>query len=472
MGQHLLFVTGKLAERSLERVLGALEDIDFTWEIRVPGVTVAALLTAEMLKRRLGDVAAFDRVVLPGRCRGDLDELARHFGKPFERGPDELKDLPAHFGRRARTRAVGHTDVRLFAEIVDAPHLTIEAVLARAHAYRADGADVIDVGCLPDTPFPHLEDCIGALRADGFAVSVDSLDPGELERGIGAGADYCFSLTTDTLGLADHGECVPVLIAEDPRDLDGLCRTIDRFAASGRPFYADPILDPIHYGFTASLLRYAELRRRYPQVEIMMGIGNLSELTHADTLGLNTLLLGIVSELRVSAVLTTEVSAHCRSVVREVDRARRVLFAAREDNTPPRHVDESLLALHERHPFVYGDGEIAELAREVRDDNFRIQVNASGIHVYNRRGLLKAEDPYDLFPRLAVDDDAPHAFYLGLELARAEIAWQLGKRYIQDEPLDWGCVRPRPADDKQHFAAERTTLEARKARRRKHATRD
>ncbi|MCB1747673.1 MAG: dihydropteroate synthase [Gammaproteobacteria bacterium] len=465
MMQHLLFVTGKLAEKSLARVLEQLDDAGFTWEIRVPGIAVAALLTADMLKRRLGDVDGFDRVILPGRCRGDLADLSDHFGLPFERGPEELKDLPAHFGRRARTREVKRTDVRLFAEIVDAPQLDIDGLLARAQRFRADGADVIDIGCLPDTPFPHLEDSIDALRGEGFAVSIDSLDRRELERGIAAGADYCFSLTAKTLELAEHGECTPVLIAEDPRDLDALCRTIERFAAYGRPFYADPVLDPVHYGFTASLERYAELRRRFPEVEIMMGIGNLSELTHADTLGINTLLLGIVSELRISAVLTTEVSAHCRSAIREVDRARRVMFAAREDNTPPRHIDESLLALHERHPFVYSDGEIAEFAREVRDDNFRIQVNASGIHVYNRQGLHKAEDAYTLYPALAVDDDAPHAFYLGLELARAEIAWQLGKRYSQDEELDWGCVRPRPLDDKRHYAVERSTLKARRARR-------
>jgi len=30
------------------------------------------------------------------------------------------------------------------------------------------------------------------------------------------------------------------------------------------------------------------------------------------------------------------------------------------------------------------------------------------------------------------------AFYLGVELARAQIAWQLKKRYNQDEELAWG----------------------------------
>ena len=46
----------------------------------------------------------------------------------------------------------------------------------------------------------------------------------------------------------------------------------------------------------------------------------------------------------------------------------------------------------------------------------------------------------DLFGGLGVERDGAHAFYLGVELARAEIAWQLGKRYAQDEPLAWGTA--------------------------------
>ena len=223
-----------------------------------------------------------------------------------------------------------------------------------------------------------------------------------------------------------------------------MSRTIEAFAKRDRPFFADPVLEPIHHGFTASLHRYEILRERYPDIDIMMGIGNLSELTHADSLGLNTLLLGVVSELGVRGVLTTAVSPHCRSAIRELDRARRVMYAARQDNTPPRHIDESLLALHQRHPFPYSHEEIGELAREIADDNFRIQVDSDGIHVYNRDGLHTAQDPYDLFPSLNIEADAPHAFYLGLELGRAQIAWQLGKRYTQDEALNWGACSRRP----------------------------
>ncbi|HBB75748.1 MAG TPA: dihydropteroate synthase, partial [Planctomycetaceae bacterium] len=45
----------------------------------------------------------------------------------------------------------------------------------------------------------------------------------------------------------------------------------------------DPVLEPIGFGFAASLGRYLEVRRRHPAAEMMMGIGNLTELTDVDS---------------------------------------------------------------------------------------------------------------------------------------------------------------------------------------------
>jgi hypothetical protein len=41
---------------------------------------------------------------------------------------------------------------------------------------------------------------------------------------------------------------------------------------------------------------------------------------------------------------------------------------------------------------------------------------------------------------LDVKMDPSHAFYLGYELARAEIALHLGKQYVQDAPMQWGLL--------------------------------
>ena len=79
----------------------------------------------------------------------------------------------------------------------------------------------------------------------------------------------------------------------------------------------------------------------------------------------------------------------------------------------------------------------------MKDDNYRIEAAEDGIHVYNRAGHFIARDAFALFDKLGVETDGAHAFYLGAELTKAEIAFQLGKRYAQDEPLDWGCATDR-----------------------------
>ncbi len=445
--EHILFLTGKLADQSLRKVLAAMQPTPFSYEVLNIGVSVAGLMTADMIQRRVLDRGRATRIMVPGRCRGDLDALSRHYGVPVSRGPEELKDLPEHFGKRAQAADLTRHDVKIFAEIVEAPQLDVAGILRRAHKYRHDGADVIDLGCLPDTPFPHLEEAIRALKGHGYAVSVDSMQTDELLRGGRAGADYLLSLKADTLWIADEVAATPVLIPNEPEDGDSLARAIETMRARGRAFIADSILDPIHFGFTRSLERYAELRRRFPDIEIMMGVGNLTELTEADTTGINAVLFGIISELGIGAVLTTEVSPHARRAVREADLARRIMYAARAATSLPKGYSEALLTTHARKPHPDTAEEIAQLAAAIKDPSFRIQVSAQGVHVYNRDGLHTATDPYDLFPALRVEHDAPHAFYLGVELARAQIAWQLGKRYTQDQELDWGVATERAQQD-------------------------
>ena len=228
-----------------------------------------------------------------------------------------------------------------------------------------------------------------------------------------------------------------------------LYRVIELLDKKNRKFIADSILDPIHFGFSDSLVRYHELRRECPDIDIMTGIGNLTELTEADTTGINAILFGIISELHINNVLATEVSPHARSAVREADRARRIMYAAREEGSLPKDFDGSLLTTHARKPFPYSVEEIKELAKDIRDPSYRIMVSEEGIHVCNRDGIKTGVNPFDLFPQLKLlQDDAPHAFYIGVELAKAQIAFRLGKRYTQDEELNWGAAVP-PVNEKE-----------------------
>ncbi|SNR85808.1 dihydropteroate synthase-related protein [Methylobacillus rhizosphaerae] len=440
MSENILFLTGKLAEKSLHKVLEDMQPTEFKYRIAQLGVSVAALLTPQLILRRLPDAGDADRIILPGLCKGDLAPLIEKYGVPVELGPDDLKDLPQFFGRGGREVDLSRFDVRIFAEIVEAPQLTVEGVVARAQDFHRQGADVIDLGCLPNTPFPHLKDSIQALKQEGFQVSVDSLNTDDLLLAGKTGADYLLSLTEKTLWVADEVESTPILIPTTPTNPRSLYRAIDGMIKRGRPFIADAILDPIPFGFTESIVRYQRLRKKYPDIDIMMGVGNLTELTDADTTGINAILFGIIAELNINAVLATSVSAHATYAVAEADIARRIMYAAREENRLPRNYDNGLLGLHDKRPFTYTPEEVTELATQIKDPSFRVIVSQEGMHVFNRDGIHCDTDPFKLYPYLNVDQDGSHAFYLGVELARAQIAWQLKKRYSQDEELEWGCA--------------------------------
>jgi dihydropteroate synthase-like protein len=462
MAERLVFLTGHLARTRLEKLLVGLGETEFAWEVVDIGVKVAALMTEEIIQRRLKLPEGAGRVILPGRFRGDVERLAAHFGVPFQRGPDEIADLPPFLGRAGKPADLSRHDIRIFAEIVDAPGLSIEALVARARTLAAAGADVIDIGCLPETPFPLLGEAVRTLKAEGFSVSVDSASQNELRIGAWAGADYLLSLDENTLPLAFDRKVTPVLIPSSPGDLDSLGRAIEAAEKAGISFIADPVLDPIHFGFARSIGRFIEARRRWPEVELLMGTGNLTELTDADSSGVTALLAGLCSELDIRNVLAVHVSPHTVRTIEEHDLARRILFAAKSDGALPRSYHPGLLQVHDRKPYAASIDDIATLAADVRDANFRIMTAEDGIHVFNSKSHAVAQDAFELFSGLGVERDGAHAFYLGAELMKAEIAWRLGKRYAQDEPLAWGVAAPEPETDRTRLAEAGHTLRAKK----------
>ena len=85
-----------------------------------------------------------------------------------------------YLGRGGAAPDLSRFDMRIFAEIVDASTMSVADVVSRAQKLAKAGADVIDLGCLPDTPFAHMEETIAALHGAGLKVSVDSADVAEL----------------------------------------------------------------------------------------------------------------------------------------------------------------------------------------------------------------------------------------------------------------------------------------------------
>jgi dihydropteroate synthase-like protein len=224
------------------------------------------------------------------------------------------------------------------------------------------------------------------------------------------------------------------------------------------PYLLDPIIEPIGFGFMASLERYAEVRRRYPEAGQLMGIGNVTELTSADSTGVNALLIAICEELGVRAVLTTEVIPWARGAVREVDVARRLMHHAVSHRTLPKGVDDRLLTVKDPVVLEYDEAELRRLHAAVTDPNFRIFADRTTITVFNDAVFVRGDDIQEIFSRLGVDE-ATHAFYLGRELMKAKLAITLGKTYRQEGALAWGYLTP-PDDVK----SEHVKLTARRKR--------
>jgi dihydropteroate synthase len=268
-------------------------------------------------------------------------------------------------------------------------------------------------------------------------VSVDSFDPGEVSLAVSRGAELVLSVNATNRQLAPGWGVEVVAIPDQPGSLDGLDQTLEFLSQNSVPFRIDPILEPIGFGFAASLARYLEVRRRYPELAMMMGVGNLTELTDVDSAGINTLLAGFCAELDVTSVLTTAVINWARSSVRELDLARRLVHHAVVRRTLPKHVEPRLVALRDPRVVEFGPDNLARLQERIRDPNWRIFAEGGLIYALNREHLLCDTDPFSLFERMGVSD-ASHAFYLGYEMMKARTALTLSKMYRQDQALEWG----------------------------------
>jgi dihydropteroate synthase-like protein len=453
---HLHFVTGRLAEHALQPVVASLaKEVGFEYTIDVLPITVAALMTPAWIARHIHVPGAATRVIVPGYCEGDLAPIQALTSASVERGPRDLRQLDEFFGKTARRdQEYGAYDIEILAEINHAPRLPLAEILAEARALRAAGADLIDVGCEPGEPWSGVGECVRALKAEGHRVSIDSLHPAEIAPAVAAGAELVLSVNASNRDAARDWGCEVVAIPDDFATLGGLDDTVEQLAGAGVRLRIDPVIEPIGCGFANSLGRYLEVRRRYPDAEMLMGIGNLTELTDADSAGINVLLLGICQELGIRSVLTTQVINWARTSVQECDLARRLVYHAIRRRTPPKHVEPRLVTLRDPKVHEFGAENLDNLAQQIRDNNFRLYAEGGMLHLIGAGLHLAERDPFLLFERLINPGfggnaeshqpppnlDPGHAFYLGYELAKASIALMLGKEYRQDESLNWGYL--------------------------------
>ena len=241
-----------------------------------------------------------------------------------------------------------------------------------------------------------------------------------------------------------------MLIPASHGDLASLLRAARGSREARARVHPDPVLDPIHFGFTglAGAL-CASCAQQLPDAAMLMGTGNLTELTDADTSGITALLLGICSELAIRNVLVVQVSPHTRRTLRRSTTRRGASCMPRKrDASLPKGYGGQLLQVHDEAVSLQprrrsprsrpGRATTTFASRSPRTASMSITATATMSH----------GDALALFPKLGVESDGAHAFYLGAGADEGGDRLALGKRYAQDEPLDWGVAADRRQEDR------------------------
>jgi dihydropteroate synthase-like protein len=470
---RILLVTGRLAAPSLFALSDALgqngADAGMDVSVLELPISVAALMTPDwalrqILKMRRGGGKALrelpDRIVMPGRVAGSLRGMEDALGVPVARGPEDLWDIPEWLGLGddAPGEGLGSEEeagppgknFRIIAEITDAWRMSPEAIIARAEEFRKSGADMIDLGGSPETGVPDVEGKITALKGRGFLVSVDTFHRETILRAAASSADMILSVNSSNMSLLElagqnrqNGQkCKFVAVPDYEREESGYVASLEANVLEARRMgadvIADPILSPPLMGFVRSLCRFHEYRSLHPDVPMLIGSGNATELLEADSAGVNALIAACIQELGVEYVLTTEVARWARGTVRELRAARGIMRAASARMSLPKRISQALREL-KGPPPRYGEKELREMHSAVTDANWRIFVTEESVCAFNRERFICGSDIAEIYAGMEIVDPS-HAFYAGRELQKAAIALRLGRNYVQDDEMSWGAL--------------------------------
>jgi dihydropteroate synthase-like protein len=492
--RNILFVTGREAAGRLAALVG--EENVYVSDVSVAAFINPDALADELLKKKV----RASLIVVPGTVSGDVSHITRITRIPCVKGPKNLATIPLMLknldkkfsttkpaeevlkeelrkenekqlkkalrsgggrltiGRKKRLRLDGLSHV--VAEIPDAPLLTKKELVSRARYFLECGASIIDVGMIAGKDnSSEIAGMLDALRARVHTpLSVDSMSEKEILAAADADADLILSLDEATIGLS-HSLDVPAVVI--PRTKDGkipatvservslLERLIEDAAC---PAVADPILNPLGCGFAWSLASYIKFRGRNPEIPMLLGAGNVTELADADSPGVNMVLAGFASELNIQLLFTTEASPKTRGAVAELAAACKMMYLSKTRGEPPKDLGFDLLKLKDKTSIepvldpAIKDARVVEVSSERKTkldaEHFRIYVHGGRINVVYYPSLkpniaFRGTSARKLYKAVIARGlaDGIHAAYIGKELAKAEIALKLRKNYIQGEDL-------------------------------------
>lgn len=359
--------------------------------------------------------------------------------------------------------------IRVMAEVSDCHLLGNNEILRRVQKLVSHGADMVSIGFEAGNPHPdRVYDVVKLLKKEvDIPLAIDSIIPSEIKKALEAGVDMVLSIEAGNVdkvaGLL--GETPYVAIPYDstrsylPAKKKDRVWLLEKVIGKAVGYGAvnalgDLILDPPIIGHTLeSLTAYKEFKEKHPSIPLMMGIGNVSELMDVDTIGVNALLVMLGLEAGVSMVLVVEKSVKAQGSTLEAKIASQMASIAYARKTPPKDLGLDLLVLKDKKRIEMpldktGARVIDATSRgEYRLDPmgfFKIRVDhEAGVieALYTgRKGKIlirgkSARAIKDTILREGLVSTLSHAFYLGIELGKAEEALVIGKNYYQEKPL-------------------------------------
>ncbi|MHC1579647.1 MAG: dihydropteroate synthase-like protein [Candidatus Alkanophagales archaeon] len=508
---RVLLVTGRRAEKLVrEAASAASAEAGVECDVAVLDVEIAAFITPEMLRDFLETLdERYDLVLVSGLCGSDfsvLDDVATTrkgtknacdiplllslVGEGVrlsgERAADELvasrrleialKELEG--AERAATASfsirgvkIGGGRMKICAEVVDATALDEAELRRRIEDYVEKGADIVDLGVPLDAKPADVRRVVRLASDFDVPLSVDTFSPPQIAAALDAGADMVMSLSGENLeavGERVAASGAAAVITPDGTDATGgdaeragresvgsLLANIRAAREMGiRKVIADPVLSPplVGRGVSGSLLAYAFFRAADGRTPLLLGVGNVTELLDADSVGVNAVLACIAAELDADVLFTTEHSPKTRNSVRELRRAAEMALLAKLRGTPPKDLGLDLLVVKEKRRRAPPDEELRRLflgnadvikasASETWTPDpkgcFEIAAFDDKIYAKHSSGVViegrAAKEVLDTILRLGLVSSLEHAAYLGRELMKAELSLRFSRSYVQDE---------------------------------------
>ncbi len=498
---RILLVTGKLAEKGVRETAAELSKI-WGWrvDVAVLNIQVAALMTPRFIELRIGrfNPKKYDYVVVPGMVRGPLDSLTRRFGSRFVKGTMHYLDLPEALmeigieklsssipadmllSERAKRRLLEALEeiegsiknyveiggckipsnpppLRVAYEVVNAETLSEAVIKDKLEYAERIGVDIVVLGFNYDASPKQVSRAVRwASRLTNLPIGVDTR-PANFKVALEAGAELFLSLTSKE--LAENADLIKekaVILTPNPNSRDkvrSLARAIRKAVELGfEKIIADPILDPpINPGTLRGLTAAAKLKQMFPEVPVMLGAGNVTELIDADSPGVNALISTLSIEAGASILMTVEASHKTRHSAAELKLAATMASIAARKKTHPKNLGIDLLILKEKRGEAWEAPRKGRLVRVAETPTiykpdpkgyFKISVTGDAIRVVyqGKEGAITFEGR-SAAPMLRsvlemnLVSQLDHAAYLGYELSKAEIALKIGKTYTQDRPL-------------------------------------